>query len=65
MDLIRRRGERRVSALDEADAALSEAFDEIERAYRAQERVNIKEVARLLGLTRQTVYAELERRGVR
>lgn len=64
MDRIRRLGQRRVKAQADSDAALEEAFDLVQAAYEAGDRVNIKQVAELLGLTRKPVYAELDRRGV-
>lgn len=64
MGRIRELGETRARARAEADQALTEAFDQIEAAYRARERVNVKQAAELLGLTRQQVYTELDRRGV-
>lgn len=65
MDRIRELGQRRARAQADADAALEEAFDLIAVAYEAGDRVNIKQVADLLGLTRKPVYAELGRRGLR
>jgi hypothetical protein len=64
MDRIRTLGQRRARAQVDADAALVEAFDLVEAAYQAGDRVNIKQVAELLGLTRKPVYAELDRRGI-
>jgi hypothetical protein len=64
LDRIRKLGETRARAQAKADDALIEAFDQVEAAYRAGERVNVKRVAELLGLTRVTVYAELDRRKV-
>jgi predicted HTH domain antitoxin len=64
MDLIRELGETRARARSEADRALTEAYDRIQAAYEAGERVNVKQAAELLGLTRQQIYTELDRRGV-
>jgi hypothetical protein len=64
MDLLRQLGETRARARAEAAGALTAAYDEIQRAYQAGDRVNIKQAAGLLGLTRQQIYTELDRRGV-
>jgi predicted HTH domain antitoxin len=64
MDRIRVLGETRARARAEADRALTEAFDAIQAAYEAGGRVNVKQAAELLGLTRQQIYTELDRRGV-
>lgn len=64
MDRIRQLGQRRTKAQATADEALEEAFDLVQAAYEAGDRVNIKQVAELLGLTRKPVYAELDRRKV-
>lgn len=65
LQLLRELGERRARARAEAHDALNAAYDEIQRAYQAGERVNIRQAAGVLGLTRQQIYTELDRRGVR
>lgn len=64
LERIAELGERRMAAQLNADEALAEAFDLIQAAYEAGERVNIKRVAELLGVTRKPIYAELDRRGI-
>jgi len=65
MDLIRDLGHQRATARKLADEALTTAYDLIQHAYEHGDRVNIKQAAELLGLTRQQIYTELNRRGVK
>jgi transcriptional regulator of acetoin/glycerol metabolism len=64
MDQIRALGQARLRAQANAQLALDEAYDKVQAAYEAGERVNVKQVAALLGVTRQEVYRELDRRNV-
>lgn len=64
MGEIAAHGRAHLRAQAKAQEALSVAYDLVQAAYEAGERVNVKQVAELLGVTRQDVYRELDRRGV-
>lgn len=64
MGQIRALGQQRLRAQANATLALDKAYDAVQAAYEAGERVNVKQVAALLGVTRQEVYRELDRREV-
>jgi transcriptional regulator of acetoin/glycerol metabolism len=57
-------GKARIRAQAKADQELTEAYDLVQAAYEAGDRVNVKQVAELLGVTRQDIYRELDVRGV-
>jgi DNA-binding NtrC family response regulator len=64
MDRIAALGKTKARAQANADRALEEALDQLEVAYEAGERVNVKRVSELLGMTRQDLYRKLDERGV-
>jgi predicted HTH domain antitoxin len=57
-------GKARIRAQAKADQELTAAYDLVQQAYEAGERVNVKRVAELLGVKRQDIYRELDSRGV-